>query len=471
MTGEAIDAEGRAGATLVVAALAALATYLDTTILYVAFPDITATFDQASPSTLSWVLNGYTITFAALLVPAGKLADRLGHRRVFLSGSAVFTVASMACALAPTVGLLVAARVVQGAGAAILVPASLALVIAAFPHDRLPQVVAIWGAVGAFSAALGPSLGALIVEGLGWRWTFHLNLPIGVVTLAAGSRLLTERRDASVALPTPTGVLLVASAAAALVYGVVESATYGWASARTGAVLLSGLALLGLFVAHQQRTESPTLDLGLFQLGNFRWGNMGMLSYSAGFSAMFFGLILFLVDVWGWSIIQAGFAVAPGPLVAALLAPRLGSLGGQVGQRPLVIAGGLLFAAGGACRLVFLSAEVDYLTDFGVPLAMVAVSIPLVFPQVTSAAAQALPPNQVGVGGGTTQAIRQFGGSFGVAVAIALVGTTAGAADTLAGFDRLWWFTIASGLLTAAGGLPLRTDRHASLGPTPPVEL
>ncbi|MGB5758744.1 MAG: MFS transporter, partial [Acidimicrobiales bacterium] len=137
--------ETMARATLAVAALAALATYLDTTILFVAFPDITATFGRSSPSTLSWVLNGYTITFAALLVPAGKLADRLGHRRVFLTGSAVFTAASMACGLAPAVSLLIAARVVQGAGAAILIPASLALVMAAFPRDRLPQVVAIWG--------------------------------------------------------------------------------------------------------------------------------------------------------------------------------------------------------------------------------------------------------------------------------------------------------------------------------------
>ncbi len=449
--------ERRARATLAVAALAALATYLDTTILFVAFPDITATFGRSSPSALSWVLNGYTITFAALLVPAGKLADRLGHRRAFLTGSLVFTVASLACGLAPTVSLLIVARIVQGSGAAVLVPASLALVMAAFPRDRLPLVVAIWGAIGAFSAALGPSLGALIVDGLGWRWAFFINLPIGVVTLTAGSRLLRERRDPSVRLPSPVGVALVASAAGMLVYGVVESDTQGWLSARTMAVLGAGLVLLVVFVVHQRRTEAPTLDLGLFGLANFRWGNLGMLSYSTAFSALFFGLILFLVDVWDWSILRAGFAVAPGPLAAALLAPRFGTMAGRIGQRPLVVAGGLLFAAAGFWRLVFLTDEVDYPFDFGIPLAMVAVSIPLVFPQVTSVAAQALPPNQVGVGGGTTQAVRQFGGSFGVAVAIALVGATTGVADALAGFDRVWWFTIVGGLLTAAFGLRLRT--------------
>lgn len=434
-----------------------MATYLDTTILFVAFPDISATFGDSSVSTLSWVLNAYTIAFAALLVPAGKLADRLGHRRVFLIGSAVFTAASMACGFSPSVGLLIASRIVQGAGAAILVPASLALVMAAFPRERLPFVVAIWGAIGAFSAALGPSLGALVVDGLGWRWAFYLNLPIGIVTLVAGVRMLSEHRDASVRLPSPAGVLLIAAAAGALVYGVVESDTHGWFSSRTAVVVVAGLVLLGVFVAHQRRATSPTLDLDLFRLGNFRWGNLGMLSYSAAFSAMFFGLILFLVEVWDWSILEAGFAVAPGPLAAALLAPYFGNLAGRIGQRPLVIAGGLVFAASGLLRLVFLTDDVDYLLDFGVPLALVAVSIPLVFPQVTSAAAQVLPASQVGVGGGTTQAIRQFGGSFGVAVAIALVGTTSGTTDALAGFDRVWWFTIAGGLFTALFGLPLRT--------------
>ncbi|MEM7091697.1 MAG: DHA2 family efflux MFS transporter permease subunit [Actinomycetota bacterium] len=451
--------ESHARATLAVAALAALATYLDTTILFVAFPDITASFDDASPSTLSWVLNAYTIAFAALLVPAGKLADRLGHRRVFLTGSAVFTAASMACGFAPSVGLLIVARVAQGVGAAILIPASLALVMAAFPRERIPLVVAIWGAIGAFSAALGPSLGALIVDGLGWRWAFYLNLPIGIVTLIAGARLLSEHRSESVRLPSPVGVALVASAASALVYGVVESDTHGWLSGRTAIVLSIGFALLGTFIVHQRRTPAPTLDLDLFRLRNFRWGNVGMLSFSAGFSAMFFGLILFMVEVWNWSVLQAGFAIAPGPLVAALLAPYFGSLAGRIGQRPIVIGGGVLFAVAGLYRLAFLTEEVDYLVDFVVPLAMVSVSIPMVFPQVTSAAAQALPPHQVGVGGGTTQAIRQFGGSFGVAVAIALVGTTSGLVDALAGFDRVWWFTIGAGALTALGGLPLDTPR------------
>ncbi len=449
--------EDRGRRTLLIAGLAALATYLDTTILFVAFPDITATFGDASPSTLSWVLNGYTITFAALLVPAGKLADRLGHRRAFLTGSALFTVASMACGLAPTVAALVVARVAQGAGSAILVPASLALVMAAFPRDRLPQVVAIWGAIGAMSAALGPSLGSLIIDTLGWRWAFYLNLPIGLVTLVAGSRFLRESRDATVRLPSPVGVVLVAAAAGTLSYGVVESDTVGWASAQTWLVLAAGLLLLVGFVVHQRWTEAPTLDLDLFTLGNFRWGNLAMFAYSTAFSAMFFGLILFLVRVWDWSILKAGFAVAPGPALAALLAPYFGKLAGRIGQRPLVLAGGVLFTIAGLYLGRFLSTEPSYLVEVALPLAVVAVSVPLVFPQVTSVAAQALPANRVGVGGATTQAVRQFGGSFGVAMTIALLGAAAGT-DALADrFDRVWWFLVAGGVITALLALPLRT--------------
>jgi EmrB/QacA subfamily drug resistance transporter len=443
--------------TLGIAGLAAMVTYLDTTILFVAFPDITNSFGSSPASTLSWVLNAYTIIFAALLVPAGKLADRLGHRRAFLVGSATFSMASMGCGLAPNVEWLIVARVLQGAGAAILVPASLALVMAAFPREKMPQVVAIWGAIGALSAALGPSLGSLVVDTLGWRWAFFLNLPIGLVTLVAGGRILRESRDLSVKIPSLMGVALIALAAGAMSYALVESDTVGWASTQTIIVFAIGLVLLGAFIAHQRWTDAPTLDLELFALGNFRWGNLAMFSFSLAFSAMFFGLILFLVNVWEWSIIKAGFAVAPGPALAAILAPRCGKLAGQIGQRPLVVLGGAVFAISGLYRVAFLTASVDYLTAIAVPLALDAVAIALIFPQVTSVSAQALPKNRTGVGGATTQAVRQFGGSFGVALTIALLGTATETASLLSGFERIWWLVVAGGIVTTLFALRLRT--------------
>jgi len=441
---------------LAIAGLAAMVTYLDTTILFVAFPDITNSFGDSPPSTLSWVLNAYSIIFAALLVPAGKLADRLGHRRAFLVGSAIFTLASLGCALAPSVEILIGARVLQGIGAAVLIPATLALVMAAFPREKIPQVVAIWGAIGAMSAALGPSLGAFVVDSIGWRWAFYLNLPVGVITLVAGARFLRESKDPSVRLPALLGVVLIALAAGSLSYALVESDTVGWASTQTLVVFGAGMVLLGLFILHQRRTASPTLDLELFAVGNFRWGNCAMFVYSMAFSTMFFGLILFLVTVWDWSILKAGLAVTPAPFLAALLAPRFGKLAGRIGQRPLVILGGVLFAISGLYRVIFLTAEVDYWVAIAIPLLLDAITIPLIFPQVTSVSVQALAANRTGVGGAVTQAVRQFGGSFGVALTIALLGSVVTTEDLLVGFERIWWVLVAAGIVTAFLGLQLR---------------
>jgi nitrate/nitrite transporter NarK len=244
-------------------------------------------------------------------------------------------------------------------------------------------------------------------------------------------------------------------------YALVESDTVGWASAQTVVVLAFGLVLLSAFIIHQRRTSSPTLDLELFAVGNFRWGNLAMFIYSMAFSTMFFGLILFLVNVWGWSILQAGLAVTPAPFLAALLAPRFGKLAGRIGQRPLVITGGVLFAISGVYRVMFLTAEVDYWIAIAIPLLMDAITIPLIFPQVTSVSVQALPANRTGVGGGVTQAVRQFGGSFGVALTIALLGSASATTDLLVGFERIWWVLVAAGVITALLGLKLQTKSTA----------
>ncbi len=449
--------------TLAIAALATLATFLDTTILYVAFPDITATFDDASSSTLSWVLNSYTIVFAALLIPAGKLADRVGHRRAFLTGSVIFTAASMASGLAPTVEVLIAFRMFQAAGAAILIPSSLALVMRAFPPEKVTVAVAIWGAAGAVAGALGPTLGSVIVDGLGWRWAFYINLPVGAFTVIAGIRVLRESADPTVRVPSLLGVALIAGAAAAISYAVVEADAAGWASARTVLVLGSGLLLLWAFVVNQRQSDAPALNLDLFGINNFAWGNLTMFAFGLSFSAMFFGSILFLTDIWGWSIMRAGFGVAPGPALVALLAPRAGKLAGEVGQRPLLVLGGLFFASGGLWRIVVLGAAENYWVDYFPSMMLSGVAVALVFPQLASVVAQALPANRIGVGGAALQAVRQFGGTFGVALTIAFLGTPSGLNDALTGFDKIWWTIIAGGVLTSVLAWPLRTGPSAGL--------
>lgn len=443
--------------TLTIASLATLATFLDTTILYVAFPDISATFADTSASELSWVLNAYTIVFAALLIPAGKLADRLGHRRVFLAGSTVFTVASMACGLAPNAEILIAFRVVQAVGAAALIPSSLALVMHAFAHDQLPRAVAIWGVAGAVAGALGPTLGAAIIEGLGWRWAFFINLPIGVYTVLSGRRNLHESSDPETRVPAIGGVALVAASAGLLSYGVVGTEEVGWSSTRTLAILAAGLVTLIAFVAHQRRTEAPALNLELFRIPNFAWGNLAMLVFGTAFAALFFGSILFLTQVWGWSILQAGFGVAPGPAIVALVAPRAGKLAGRIGQRPLLLAGGVLYASSGLYRLVLLGPDVAYWRDYFPSMVLSGLGVAFVFPQLSSVVAQALPDNRRGVGGASLQAIRQFGGTFGVALTIAFLGTSTDLAGTMAGYDRIWWLIVIGGLVTSLLVTPMRT--------------
>lgn len=450
-------ARSEATTTLVIASLATLATFLDTTILYVAFPDISRTFAATSPAQLSWVLNAYTIVFAALLIPAGKVADRYGHRRAFLAGSILFTAASMACGLAPTTELLVVFRIAQAVGAATLIPSSLALVMHAFPREQLPRAVAIWGAAGAVAGALGPTLGAAVVEALGWRWAFFINLPVGVFTVVQGRRSLQETSDPGTRTPALGGVALVATAAGVLSYAVVETDTFGWVSMRTLAVTALGAAIAVAFVVHQRRTPAPVLDLDLFTIRNFAWGNLAGLAFGLAFSAMFLGSILFLTEVWGWSILRAGFGVAPGPALVALLAPRVGAFAGRIGQRPILIAGGIAYALGGIHRLVVLGGEQRYFVDYLPSMLFTGIGVACCLPQLSSVVAQALPPNRIGIGGASLQAARQFGGTFGVALAIALIGAPMGLDDALTAFDRVWWIIVIGGLATSALVVPMRT--------------
>jgi EmrB/QacA subfamily drug resistance transporter len=443
--------------TLALAGLAVFVTFLDTTVLFVAFPDISRTFSSATPAALSWVLNAYTITFAALLVPAGKLADRVGHKRVFLIGSALFTLASAACALAPTVGVLVAFRVVQAVGAAALIPSSLALVLRAFPRAKIPSAVAVWGAMGALAGAVGPTIGASLIEVADWRWVFLINVPAGLVTVAAGRRSLRESTDPGTRLPALAGVVAIAGSAALASLAVVQSDSWGWLDPRTVAALAGGALLFVAFVAHQRRTAAPALDLSLFSIRNYAWANAATFAFGVAFTSMFFGSYLLLTELWGWSVLEAGLGISPGPLLVGLLAPRLGRLAGRVGQRPLLVAGGLVYAAGGIARLALTGLESHYLTDYLPAQILTGVGVALCFPQLSSTTAQALPPNRLGVGGAANQAIRQFGGTLGVAVAIAFLSGAASPESLLAGFDRIALLVVAGGLATSLLALPLRT--------------
>jgi len=452
---------------LLISSLAVFAVFLDTTVLFVAFPDIVASFPDVAPSQLSWVLNGYTIMFAALLVPFGRLADRRGHKQTFLAGSMLFTLASLLCAIAPTPLALVAARVVQAAGGAALVPSSLALVLHSTPRPRIPVALAIWGATGAVAGAIGPTLGAAVVETGGWRWVFVLNVPVGLATVLLGRRTLTESNDPSSVVPAPLGVALLVAGSVLVTLGLVRGGDWGWTSTSTVGSVSSGLAVLALFVVHQARTPAPTIDLALFAVRNFRWGNAATMAFGMAFTAMFLSSILFLTSVWGWSILRAGFGVAPGPLLVAVLAPQMGRLAARIGQRPLLVAGGLAFAVGGLYRLLFLGADVAYARDYLPSMLFTGIGVALCLPQLASVVGQSLPANRLGVGGAVNQALRQFAGTIGVALAVGLTAGATSLDDTLARYDRVWWVLVAGGLATTVLAAPLRTGARAAAASPP----
>ena len=434
-------------AVLASTGMAVFAVFLDTTILFVAFSAIGRDFSDVTTASLSWVLNAYTIVFAAALIPAGRLADRIGRRRTFMAAVVIFTLASMLCGSATTVPWLVFARALQALGAAALVPSSLALVLQTFPKPKIPAAVAIWGAVGAVAGAVGPTLGALVVEGAGWRWAFYINLPVGVLSLLLARRVLPEGRESRTGpLPDMLGAVLLVAALASMAFAIVQTESWGWASTAFLATLGTSLVLLASFVARCARVDNPLFDLRLFASSAFRWGNSAMFVFSIGFSAMFLGNVLFFTRVWGYTLVQAGLAVSVGPLIVAVTAPLFGRLAGRIGQRTLLLPGGLVWASGGLLLLATATTTPNYLAHYLPAVALTGLGVSLCLPQLSSASVQGLPPDSFGAGSAVNQAVRNLGATLGVALAIAFTSDLT-RTTMLAGFHRVWWLLAASGLV------------------------
>ncbi|MBO9523966.1 MAG: DHA2 family efflux MFS transporter permease subunit [Nocardioidaceae bacterium] len=442
-------------AVLGIASLAAFMVFLDTQVLFVAFEDIRASFPGVSFATMSWTLSAYTIALAAALVPAGRLADRFGRKRTFLVGLVAFTLASALCAVATSPALLVGFRVLQALGAAALVPASLAVVLSVFPAEKVPAAVAIWGAIAALAAAVGPTVGGLLVDGWGWRSVFLLNLPVGLVAFALAWRRVPESREARVSrFPDPLGIALLAGALSLLALGIVQSDQWHWGSARTLGVLAAGLVVLTVFVVRTLDHPHPALDLSLFGARSFRWANIATAAFTIGFTAMFFAQVLFLTQVWGYGIVRTGLVMMPGPIVVMVLAPYFGRLAGRVGQRSLLVPGGLVYAASSLWLLAVMDTEPSWAAHLLPGTLLGGLGVAMVIPHLTSAAVQGLPPDQFGAGSAVNQAIRQFGATFGVALTVALLGTVT-PANVLGHFQRVWWLLVVCGVLTSLASLAL----------------
>ncbi|HEY5097194.1 MAG TPA: DHA2 family efflux MFS transporter permease subunit [Acidimicrobiales bacterium] len=433
-----------------VTALGAFMASLDLSVVNVAFPALERSFPLESRATLAWVITGYGIVFGSLLVTAGRTADRLGSRRVFFAGLAIFCLGSALCALAPSVPLLVAGRVVQGCGAAALLPSSLGLLLGAFPQQRRSQVVALWGGVGALAVATGPSFGAALIAAGGWRWVFVINLPVGAVAWLAGRRVLVETRSGTTrAAPDYLGVVLVSAALAALVLGISEGPTWGWSSVPVVACFAGAALVGGAFLRRSGRHAEPVLDLTLFRSRSFSVANAATFLYAMGFFAMLLGNILFLTSVWHYSILKAGLAVTPGPLVVAVVAGPSGRLAARFGFRRVLLAGFVVFVSGLVWYATRVGLRPDYVGIWLPATLITGLGIGLTFPVLSAAAVSSLHPERFAVGSAVNQTARQVGGAFGVALLVVILGAPTGAATALASFHHLWWYC--AGMAALAG--------------------
>jgi len=458
----------------VVTALGAFMASLDLSIVNVAFPALERSFSHDTRASLAWVIIGYGIVFGALLVIAGRTADRLGRRLVFFAGLAVFCLGSALCGLAPSVDLLVLGRLVQGAGAAAVLPSSLGLLLAAFPVERRSQVVALWGGIGALAVATGPSFGAALITGLGWRAVFYVNLPIGLVAWLVGRRILPmSPRARSKSYPDYPGVVLLGTALACLVLSISEGPSWGWSSARIVS-LLAGAVLLGTaFVFRSSRHEDPVLDLSLFRERSFSVANNATLLYAMGFFAMLLGNILFLTSVWHYSILSAGLAVTPGPLVVAVVSGPAGRLASRFGFRRVLLAGFVVFASGLCWYATRAGLHPAYLAVWLPGTLIVGLGIGLTFPVLSAAAVSSLPGERFAVGSAVNQTARQVGGALGVALLVVIVGTPHSAISALHNFHHLWWY--AAGMAVLSGGVscllsPAPAPAPASAPASAPVQ-
>ena len=445
---------GHRGAVLVACAGAFVA-FLDTTIVNIAFPDISASFSGSGRDALSWVLDGYFVVIAALLVPAGGLADRFGHRRVFLLGIAAFTAASLLCAAAPSLGLLIAFRVLQGVGAALVAPASLAIVLDSFPLERRAAGVGLWGAAAAAAAAVGPTLGGALVVAADWRLVFLVNLPLGLGILMAGRRFLPRAAATDSRLPDLPGALMLAVGLAAITLAIVEGNDWGWTAAPTLASFAAGVVLLAGVVLRSTRHPRPIVEPELFAHRSFAIGNLGTLLFAAAFFSLILGNVLFLTTIWGYTVFHAGLATLPGPIASTIFAGPAGRLADRFGHRAVIVPGAIAFAAG-VIVLRSAGADPNWLGLWLPGSLLTGIGIGLAFPTLGSAAVRDVPDDRFATASAVNAAFRQVGAVLGTAILVAIVGDPLSLAEALSVSDQAYLFAVFASLVAGAVTLALR---------------
>ena len=461
-----------AGAMLAVAVLGASMAFVDLTIVNISIPSIARSFAGSRLSGVSWVLNAYNVVFAAFLVGGGQLADVLGRRRVFMSALVLFTLASLLCALAPSLAVLIIARVVQAGGAAMLIPSSLAIVLHVRPVAERAHAVSLWAAAAAAAAGIGPPLGGVLITISSWRLVFLVNLPVGVLALVLARRVLSESRSPGDGrLPDLLGEVVLAAAIASLVLAIVNGPEWGWTSARVLGAFLASLLLGGCFAVRTRTRPTALIDLSLLRIRAFAASNATTLVMATGFYAYTLCNVLFLTEVWRYSILQAGLALTPGPVTAMVVAGAAGRVIGRVGHRPISVVGALVWAGGMVYFASSLGADPDFLGQWLPGIVVLGVGAGLAFPSVTGVAVLVVPGHRYALASALNSVARQLGAALGVALLVAIVGNPS-PANALHAFRSGWVFAACCFLVGACGCAALKVRSHVTTEaePIPAVE-
>jgi EmrB/QacA subfamily drug resistance transporter len=441
---------------------------LDTLVVITALPAMQRDL-HAGLSTLEWTVNAYGLAFAAGIITAAALGDRYGRRRVFSLGLALFTGASAACALAPSAGALVAARTVQGVGAAMVMPLSLTILTAAFPPERRGAIVGVWGGIAGLAVAIGPLVGGAVTQGLDWHWVFWVNVPIGVVAVVLSAILLAESRGPATRLDLPA-VALASGGAVSLVWGLVRANDVGWGSPQTVATLSLGILLIAGFVAWERRASEPMLPLRLFGSVGFSAANLTGALMSAALTAAAFLVAQYFQGVLGLSPLDAGLRLLPWTATPLLVAPLAGALSDRIGQRPLMVLGMFLQGAGFVWIAMVASTAVGY-DRLILPLVIAGVGVSMVVATAPTAALNAVSPPDMGKASGANGTLQRLGGALGIAVTTAVfaahghVGTPA---SFTAGFRPALAVAAGLSLLGATSALAVGHQRRRAADPVQP---
>jgi EmrB/QacA subfamily drug resistance transporter len=440
----------RPGWTLAIVSIALFMTALDNLVVGVALPSIRADLNGSIES-LEWTVNGYTLAFAVFLLTGAALGDRFGRRRMFIAGLSIFTLASAASALAPSIEALIAARAVQGFGAAILTPLTLTLLSEAVPAERRGAALGVWAGVTGLGVAMGPLVGGAVVQGISWHWIFWLNVPIGVALLPLAVRMLSESFGPSERLDLP-GLGLAGGGLLGLTFGIVRANALGWTSATVLVSIALGVALLAAFLAWERHTPDPMLPPRFFRSRAFSATNATSFAMYFGTFGSVFLLSQFFQAAQGFGPLEAGARTLPWTAMPMLVAPIAGILSDRIGPRPLMV-GGLTLQSVAIFWLSQVSGPVTPYGELVVPLALAGLGMALVFAPSANAVLASVRPSEAGQASGATNAIREVGGVMGVAVLAGIFSVHGGYGDPQAFSDGVTAALPVGAAVLAAGAV------------------